>query len=112
MTAAMAMPGNTAETFLGRFFGTGLADDRYVVERFRARGGPDREWRTDDRMHRITGTADVVDIDAIPRHERDKCCLPNLGGARPVRVPIALIEDRGDGVVSMPEWLALEKGMI
>ena len=37
MTAAMAMPGNTAETFLVHFFGTGLADDRYVVERFRAR---------------------------------------------------------------------------
>ena len=37
MTAAMAMPGNTAATFLVHFFGTGLADDRYVVERYRAR---------------------------------------------------------------------------
>ena len=37
MTAAIAMPGNTAEMFLVHFFGTGLADDRYVVERFRAR---------------------------------------------------------------------------
>ena len=36
MTAAMAIPGNTAETFPVQFFGTGLADDRYVVERFRA----------------------------------------------------------------------------
>ena len=36
MNAAMAMPGNTADTFLVHFFGTGLADDRYVVERFRA----------------------------------------------------------------------------
>ncbi len=35
MTAAMAMPGNTADTFLVHFFGTGLADDRYVVERSR-----------------------------------------------------------------------------
>ena len=25
------MPGNTAETFLVHFFGTGLPDDRYVV---------------------------------------------------------------------------------
>ncbi|MCY3701537.1 MAG: hypothetical protein OXG16_02500 [Rhodospirillales bacterium] len=41
MTAAMAMPGNTAETFLVHFFGTGLADDRYVVERFRARANGD-----------------------------------------------------------------------
>ena len=36
MQAAMAMPGNTADTFLVHFFGTGLADDRYVVEKFRA----------------------------------------------------------------------------
>ena len=36
MSAALAMPGNTADTFLVHFFGTGLADDRYVVERFRA----------------------------------------------------------------------------
>ena len=41
MTAAMAMPGNTAETFLVHFFGTGLTDDRYVVERFRARADGD-----------------------------------------------------------------------
>ena len=41
MTAAMAMPGNTADTFLVHFFGTGLADDRYVVERYRARADGD-----------------------------------------------------------------------
>ena len=35
MSAAMAMPGNTAETFLTHIFGPGLADSRYVVERFR-----------------------------------------------------------------------------
>ena len=36
MNAAMAMPGNMAATFLVHFFGRGLADDRYVVERFKA----------------------------------------------------------------------------
>ena len=37
MTKAMAIPGNTAETFLIHIFGQGLEDDRYVVvERFRA----------------------------------------------------------------------------
>ena len=36
MTAAMAMPGNTADTFLVHFFGTGLTDDKYAVERFQA----------------------------------------------------------------------------
>ena len=34
---AMAMPGNTAATFLIHYFGGGLdGDDRFVVERFRA----------------------------------------------------------------------------
>ena len=41
MTAAMAMPGNTADTFLVHFFGTGLADERYVVEKFHARADGD-----------------------------------------------------------------------
>ena len=41
MTAAMAMPGNTADTFVVHFFGTGLADDCYVVERYRARADGD-----------------------------------------------------------------------
>ena len=36
MSAAIAMPGNTTATFLTHFFGSGLADDTYVVERFRA----------------------------------------------------------------------------
>ena len=34
MTAALAMPGNTAATFLTHFFGSGLAEDTYVVEKF------------------------------------------------------------------------------
>ena len=37
MTAAIAIPGNTASTFLTHFFGGGLADDRYVVNRSRCR---------------------------------------------------------------------------
>ncbi len=37
MTTAMAMPGNTASTFLIHYFGGGLdGDDRFVVERFKA----------------------------------------------------------------------------
>ena len=36
MTTAMAIPGNTADTFLTHIFGRGLEGDRYVVERFRA----------------------------------------------------------------------------
>ena len=41
MSAAMALPGNTADTFLVHFFGTGLADERYVVERFKAHADGD-----------------------------------------------------------------------
>ena len=41
MATALAMPGNTADTFLVHFFGTDLADDRYVVEKFRARADGD-----------------------------------------------------------------------
>ena len=68
MTAAMAMPGNTAETFLVHFFGTGLADDRYVVERFRARADGDivpapgeaPRAKGQCRVKRITATLKAV----------------------------------------------------
>ncbi len=35
MSTAIAIPGNTASTFLTHFFGTGLTDDTYVIERFK-----------------------------------------------------------------------------
>ena len=35
------MPDNTASTFLVHLFGGGLADDRYVVERFKAHADGD-----------------------------------------------------------------------
>lgn len=45
MSTAIAMPGNTASTFLVHLFGGGLADDRYVVERFKAHADGDiRPW--------------------------------------------------------------------
>ena len=37
----MAMPGNTAATFLVHFFGSGLSDEKYVVKRFMARADGD-----------------------------------------------------------------------
>ena len=36
MTTAIALPGNSASTFLTHLFGSGLSDDTYVVERFKA----------------------------------------------------------------------------
>ena len=45
MTTAIAVPGNMASTFLTHIFGTGLVDDTYVVERFKARADGDiRPW--------------------------------------------------------------------
>ena len=45
MSAAMAIPGNTADTFLVHFFNGGLTDERYAVERFKAYADGDiRPW--------------------------------------------------------------------
>ena len=45
MSAALAVPGNTADTFLVHLFNGGLADERYVVERFKAHADGDiRPW--------------------------------------------------------------------
>ena len=69
MTAAMATPGNTADTFLVHFFGGGLADEKYVVERFKAHADGDiRPWpgeapaagRGRRRTKRVTATLKAV----------------------------------------------------
>ena len=67
MTTAMAMPGNTASTFLIHFFGSGLADDRYVVERFKAMADGDiRHWpggepaKKGRKAKRVTATLKAV----------------------------------------------------
>ena len=45
MSTAIAFPDNTASTFLTHIFGTGLVDERYVVERFKAHANGDiRPW--------------------------------------------------------------------
>ena len=45
MTTAMAKPDNTSDTFLVHYFGGGLNDERYVVERFKAYADGDiRPW--------------------------------------------------------------------
>ncbi len=63
----MAMPGNTADTFLVHFFNGGLADERYVVERFKAYvDGHIRPWpgealaKTRRRANRVTATLMAV----------------------------------------------------
>ena len=68
MNAAIAVPGNTASTFLVHLFGTGLEDDRYVVERFKAHADGDiRPWPGEApakgkgrRAKRVTATLKAV----------------------------------------------------
>ena len=67
MTAAIPIPDNTADTFLVHFFGGGLADERYVVERFKALADGDiRPWpgtapaTKGRRAKRITATLKAV----------------------------------------------------
>ena len=61
------LPGNSAATFLTHFFGSGLAVDRYVVERFKADAdGEIRPWPGEApttkrrKAKRVTATLSVV----------------------------------------------------
>ncbi len=67
MSTAIAMPGDSASTFLTHFFGSGLVDDRYVVERFKAHADGDiRPWPGETlakkrrKAKRVTATLSVV----------------------------------------------------
>ena len=61
MNAAMAMPGNTAATFLVHLFGSGLTDDKYVIERFKAHADGDiRPWPGGATAKRVTATLKAV----------------------------------------------------
>lgn len=66
MTAAIAFPRTTASTFLTHLFGSGLADERYVVERFKALACGDirrvagEEPATTKKGKRATATLDEV----------------------------------------------------
>ena len=54
---------------------------------------------------------DIIEIAAEKRHETEAAFLL-FDGDREVRVPKSLVQDDGDGTFQMPEWLALEKGLI
>ena len=60
----------------------------------------------------MTGKSDLVDVDATLRHETGKAYLLDHGADEPAWVPKSQVEDNGDGTFTMPEWLAIEKGMI
>ncbi len=68
MSAAIAIPSNTANTFLVHFFGSGLTDERYAVERFKAFADGDiRPWSGNEtakkgrrKAKRVTATLKAV----------------------------------------------------
>ena len=58
-----------------------------------------------------SGKSDLIDIAAEKHHETEKAFLL-FDGDRKEWVPKALVEDNGDGIYAMPEWLAMERGFI
>ena len=56
--------------------------------------------------------AKLVDIDAALNRETEHAILVDHGGHEKVWLPKSLVEDNRDGTFTMPEWLALDKGLI
>lgn len=55
--------------------------------------------------------SDIIDITAIQRHETELAYLIDDGDKK-VWVSKKLAQKNDDGTFSMPEWVALEKGLI
>ena len=81
MTTTMAISGSTSATFLTHFFGRGLADERYVVERFQTFADGDvRPWPGETpakngqrKAKRVTATLKVVREMRSARNELIVC---------------------------------------
>lgn len=60
----------------------------------------------------MSARSDIVDIAGELRRETDKAFLI-FDGTKEVWLPKALVEhDAAEGTFAMPEWLALDKGLI
>ncbi len=59
----------------------------------------------------IPGRSNLVDIDATLVHETDRAVLLDTGSAR-AWVPKSVVEDNGDGTWTLPEPMAVEKGLV
>lgn len=55
---------------------------------------------------------DFYTFDATYEHETDQAILLECGEDEPVWFPRSQLEDNGDGTWTVPEWLALAKGII
>ena len=80
MTAAIAIPRNTASTFLTHFFGSGLADERYVVERFKALACGD--------IRQVAGEEPATTKKGKRRARRATATLNEVKELRPARTEI------------------------
>lgn len=58
-----------------------------------------------------SGKSDLIEIAGELRRETEKAFLI-FDGDKQVWLPKALVEQDDDNTFSMPEWLALEKGLI
>lgn len=57
------------------------------------------------------GKTRLVDIAGELRRETEKAIMI-FDGDKEVWLPKSQVEDNGDGTFTMPEWLALDKGLI
>jgi hypothetical protein len=66
----------------------------------------------------VAGKSDLIEIAAEKRADREKAVAiydgrdDDSGKEIWTWLPKSQIEDNGDGTFTMPEWLALEKGLI
>jgi hypothetical protein len=63
-------------------------------------------------MTRTSGRSDIVDVEGEIREPGTELAVQFYDGERTVWLPRSQIEINDDGTVSMPEWLAQEKGLI
>lgn len=58
--------------------------------------------------------SNIVDVDVIVVHQTEKAVLVKTDeGGEGVWLPLSQVElDEAAGVVTLPEWLALERGLI
>ena len=58
-----------------------------------------------------SGQSDLIEIAGDLRRETDKAFLI-FDGDKEVWLPKSQVEDNGDGTFTLPEWLAMDKGLI
>ncbi len=55
--------------------------------------------------------SDLIDIEVILKHETDSAWLVDDGDEKPVWIPKSQAEFDGE-ILTLPEWLAMEKELI